>query len=179
MPMKRLEDLNEDPLNDGDGIDWLEDQCKCHYAQQIENEYCEYYVTVQKKLFKPDSEFYATETKDSKCEKQNLLRVAQDQKHLSQEQRDQLCSVLSKYQELFEGTLGTWPDEEVTVELTKDAKPYHCGKPIWIPHIHLATLKKEVQHSVDIEALEEVNASESGPWCASSEDRGQCHTSTT
>ena len=166
MPMKRLEDLNEDPLNNGNGIDWLEDQCKCHYAQQIENEHREYYDTVQKKLFKPNSEFYATEIKDSKCEKQNLLTVAQDQKLLSQEQQDHLCSVLLKHQELFEGTLGTWPDEEVTVELTKDAKPCHCGKPIQIPHIHLATLKKEVQHLVDIGVLEEVDASESGSWCA-------------
>ena len=165
MKMKQLDNLNKE---EGDGISWLEDQYECHYAQQVENEYMEKYEQIQSKLFNKDSELYASEIKDSKYEKQDLLRVAKDQKHLTEDQRDQLYAVLAKYQELFEGTLGTWPDEEVSVELTKDAKPYHCGKPIRIPHIHLETLKKEVNRLVAIGVLEEVDASKSGPWCAPS-----------
>ena len=165
MDMKQLDELTSET---GDGISWLEEQYECHFAQQVENQCMAEYEKIQSKLFNKELDAYATEIKDSKYEKQNLLRVAQDQKHLTPEQRDQLHQVLTKYQDLFEGTLGTWPDDEVSVELTRDAKPYHCGKPIRIPHIHLETLKKEVNRLVQIGVLEEVDASKSGPWCAPS-----------
>lgn len=54
------------------------------------------------------------------------------------------------------------------MELNKDAVPYHCGKPIRIPHIHLETLKKEVDRLVKIGVLEVVDGSRAGPWCAPS-----------
>jgi len=111
---------------------------------------------------------YAQQIMDSKYEKQDMLHVAKDQSHLTQQQRDALYSVLQKYEDLFQGTLGEWPDEEISVELTKDAVPYHCGKPIRIPHAHLETLKKEVKRLVDIGVLEEVDGSRAGPWCAPS-----------
>ena len=96
------------PHETGDGIDWLEDQCECHFAQQTENEFMAKHERIQEQPFKKTgNEFYASEIKDSKCERQDSLRVAKDQEHLSKEHRDQLYSVLSKYQELFEGTLGT------------------------------------------------------------------------
>ena len=75
---------------------------------------------------------------------------------------------LEHYKELFEGTLCTWPDDEISVELVKDAVPYHCGKPIRIPHIHLETLKKEVDQLVEIGVLEVVDGTRAGPWCAPS-----------
>ena len=91
------------------------------------------------------SKHFAQHILDAKYEKQDLLRVAKDQIHLKPEQRMELHSLLEKYQSLFQGDLGEWPNEEVSVELTADAIPYHCGKPIRIPHVHLETLKKEVQ----------------------------------
>jgi hypothetical protein len=54
------------------------------------------------------------------------------------------------------------------VELTPDAVPYHCGKPIRIPHIHMKTLKKEVDRLVEIGVLEVVQGDKAGPWCAPS-----------
>ena len=149
MAMKRPEDLKMDLTEvqqliedeDREGTSSLEENCDCIYAQQI---------------------------MDAKYEKQDLLRVTQDQKHLDKEQRDLLHALLSKFADLFAGELGTWPDEEISVELTKDAVPYHCGKPIRIPHIHLETLKKEVQRLVDIGVLEVVDGSKAGPWCAPS-----------
>ena len=113
-------------------------------------------------------ESHAQQIMDSKYEKQDLLRVARDQKHLSVDERDALHKLFTQYQDLFAGTLGEWPDEEVSVELTKDAIPYHCGKPIRIPHIHLETLKTEVQRLVDIGVLEVVDGATAGPWCAPS-----------
>ncbi len=146
-----LEEIEEG----NDSISWLEDQFDHHYSLDLENKYESW--CMQRR-----------EIKDSKYEKQDLLRVSKDQKHLTQDQRNQLYAVLQKYQDLFEGTLGTWPDEEVTVELRKDAVPYHCGKPIRIPHIHWETLQKEVQRLVDIGVLEVVKGEKAGPWCAPS-----------
>jgi putative transposase len=149
MSMKNIEDMKENwreemeqAIEDASFHESrLDDDWQIHYAQQI---------------------------KDAKYERQDLLKIAKDQKHLSKDQQDQLFNLLSQYKDLFEGTLGEWPDEEVSVELTKDAVPYHCGKPIRIPHIHLETLKKEVQRLVDIGVLEVVDGSKAGPWCAPS-----------
>ena len=72
------------------------------------------------------NEHHAQQILDSKYEKTDLLRVAQDQDHLTIEQRDALYHVLEQYEDLFAGQLGTWPGEEISVELTPDAKPFSC-----------------------------------------------------
>lgn len=113
-------------------------------------------------------ETFAQHIKDSKYEKQDLLRVARDQKHLTPDQQNQLHSLLERYNDLFQGNLGEWPDETVSIELKPDATPYHCGKPIRIPHIHLETLKKEVDRLVEIGVLEIVDGATAGPWCSPS-----------
>jgi hypothetical protein len=53
--------------------------------------------------------------------------VTQAQDHLTVEQCEALHELLSKYEDLFQGQLGEWPGEELSVELTPDAVPYHCG----------------------------------------------------
>ena len=111
---------------------------------------------------------YATEIKESKYEKQDLNQIALNQIHLPIEQRNKLCELLNKYPDLFEGKLGLWPDGKISVELKKDAEPYHCKRPFPIPHIHLETLKKEVERLVEIGVLEPVNGMMAGPWCAPS-----------
>lgn len=113
-------------------------------------------------------EHYAQQIFDAKYEKQNLLRITEEQSQLTAEQQQALYAVLQQYEDLFEGSLGEWPDEEIEVELKADAVPFHCGKPIRIPHIHLETLKKEVQRLVEIGVLEEVDGRDAGPWCAPS-----------
>ena len=114
------------------------------------------------------NETFAQQILDSKYEKQDLFQVAQNQIHLPMKQRQALHTLLEKYNDLFQGQLGEWPKMEVTVELTKDAVPFHCGRPIRIPHIHSETLKKEAQRLVDIGVLEVVDGTNAGPWCAPS-----------
>ena len=114
------------------------------------------------------NEHHAQQILDSKYEKTDLLRVAQDQDHLTIEQRDALYHVLEQYEDLFAGQLGTWPGEEISVELTPDAKPFHCGQPIRIPHSQKDTLKKEVDRLVELGVLEVVDGDKAGPWCAPS-----------
>jgi len=76
---------------------------------------------------------HAQQILDSKYDKQDLLRIAEGQKHLTKELQHHLHQLLKEYEDLFTGQLGEWPGEEVSVELRPDAVPYHCGKPICIP----------------------------------------------
>ena len=60
-----------------------------------------------------------------------------------------LLSLLLKYESLFDGTLGDWNRPPVSIGLKEGAKPYH-GRPYPIPHIHIATLMKEINRLVSI-----------------------------
>jgi hypothetical protein len=73
---------------------------------------------------------------DSKYKKQDIFI----------EQQAVLTRLLKKYESLFSGQLGVWPGEKIEVELMPDAKPYHCGKAMHIPHIHYETLNKDRSH---------------------------------
>ena len=63
--------------------------------------------------------------------------------HLSTPHQNLLLALLLKYEELFDGTLGDWKLQPVSIELKGGAKPYH-GRPYPIPKIHKATLLKEI-----------------------------------
>ena len=56
----------------------------------------------------------------------------------------------------------------MAVELKDKSVPYHCKRPFPIPHIHVPTLKKEVDRLVEIGVLEPVDGRKAGPWCAPS-----------
>ena len=57
--------------------------------------------------------------------------------HLSftTDQRNGLYRLLIKYDGLFDGTLGDWNTKPLSLELKKDATPYH-GKVYPTPHIY-------------------------------------------
>jgi transposase InsO family protein len=105
---------------------------------------------------------------ESKYEKQDLTQVAQDQTHLTKEQRDRLEKMLKVKEKLFSGRLGHWPDDKVIIELKPGSKPYHCGKPIRIPHIHMKTLKQEMDRLEKIGVVEQISGTKAGLWCAPS-----------
>jgi hypothetical protein len=63
-----------------------------------------------------------------------------------------LLSLLPKYESLFNGTLGDWNLPPVSFELKEGMKPYH-GKAYPIPHVHKATLMKEIERLCDIGVL--------------------------
>ena len=64
--------------------------------------------------------------------------------------------MLETFSDLFQGNLGVWPDEEIGVELVAGAQPCHRQRPIQIAHVHVPTLKKEIDRLVEIGALEQV-----------------------
>ena len=72
---------------------------------------------------------------DAKYEAADLNEIADQATHLSEEERQGLRVLLLKYAELFDGTLGTWKDEECDFELKPDSTPYHA-KAFPIPKVH-------------------------------------------
>ena len=99
---------------------------------------------------------------DAKYEPANLQKVADEAEHLAPEQRTKLHELLTKYEDLFDGTLGHWNDVEYNVELKQDAQPYHV-RAYPIPHKYMETLKLEVERLCKIGVLKWVNHSK---WAA-------------
>ena len=84
----------------------------------------------------------AVEILDANYEKADIYAVvAENCQYLSSHQQEQLIKLLLKFNELFDGTLGDWVTELVSLKLKEGATPYH-GRPYPVPHIHLETLKK-------------------------------------
>ena len=65
---------------------------------------------------------------DAKYEKADLDKVSKSTPHLNRQEQHKLKELLQKYEELFDGTLGTWKMKRHHVELREDAKPFH-GRP--------------------------------------------------
>ena len=69
---------------------------------------------------------------------------------------------MTKYESLFDGTLGTWKNKTLSLNLKPDAKPYYaCSFPI--PKCYELTLRQEADRLVKIGVLKKVNRSE---WAA-------------
>ena len=76
-------------------------------------------------------------------------------------EKSQLLALLTKFEFLFDGTLGNWTGPGVDLELIDGAKPYH-GKPYPIPQIHERAMRIEVERLVMLGVLEECHDSEWG-----------------
>ena len=79
--------------------------------------------------------------------------------HLSSIQRNSMLKLLTKYEELFDGTLGDFDTDPVSLELKKDASAYH-GRPYPIPHSQLKVFKKEVERLCELGVLKRQPESE-------------------
>ncbi len=91
---------------------------------------------------------------DAKYKKADLQSVVDTNcPHLSLPDQNKLLDLLTKYEDLFDGTLGDWNTEPVSFELKEDTKPYH-GRAYPVPHAHKETLKKELNRLCELEVLE-------------------------
>ena len=99
---------------------------------------------------------------DAKYKAADLKEIASSATHLAPDERKKLYETLHKYENLFDGTLGTWNDDTYDIELRKDATPYHA-KAYPIPQAYLNTLKDEVERLCKVGVLKKVNRSE---WAA-------------
>ena len=80
--------------------------------------------------------------------------------HLTMTQHIELLTVLQKFEELFNGTLGPWKIDPVDLHLNKDAKPIYL-QPYPVPKVHKEIFKKEVERLVLLGVLEVENYSPS------------------
>jgi hypothetical protein len=76
---------------------------------------------------------------DAKYESANLEEVVAGCTHLTEEQKEELYSLLKKHESLFDGSLGTWKGEDYNIELCHDTTLYHA-RAFPIPRIHEQTL---------------------------------------
>jgi hypothetical protein len=63
---------------------------------------------------------------DAKYQKADLQSIVRDNcKHLSADQQKKLLQLLTKYESLFDGTLGDWKTKLVSFQLKEGMSPYH------------------------------------------------------
>ena len=82
---------------------------------------------------------------DAKYEKADIDAVIEEQSHLSDSQKSDLRSILIKHEELFNGRLGLYPHRKIHIDVDENALPSH-SRPYPVPHVHLGTFKRELDH---------------------------------
>ena len=76
----------------------------------------------------------------AKYSKADIKTIAESSTHLDHQERNELYTLLKKYECLFDGNLGTWHGKPYDIKLKPDAEPYH-GKHFPVPRIHELTFK--------------------------------------
>ena len=98
---------------------------------------------------------------EAKYEPADIKEVVNSCKNLQSTEKVALYRLLSKYKNLFDGTLGHWIGEKYHIELKEGAKPYHT-RAYPIPKAYEQTLKMEVKRLCDLNVLKRINRSEWG-----------------
>ena len=73
----------------------------------------------------------------------DIKTIAESSTHLEPQERNELYTLLKKYERLFDCNLGTWHGKPYDIKLKPDTEPYH-GKPFPVPCIHDLTFKQEL-----------------------------------
>ena len=94
---------------------------------------------------------------DAHYEKANLPAICKACIHLTKNQQEQLLILLTKFEELFDGTLGEWKTPPVSLQLEEGAKPYHVRRAFPVPKVHKGTLMREVDRLVRIGVFKRQN----------------------
>ena len=81
---------------------------------------------------------------EQKYSKTDIDKLYEEMTNLDDNQKDGIKNLLHKYEELFDGTLGTWHTTPINLELKPDATPYHA-KPYPVPYSQEETLREEVK----------------------------------
>ena len=84
-----------------------------------------------------------TVIQESTYDQHGVRTVCNKCTHLTNNQREQLHSVLCKYQTIFDGTLKHYPDEEIHLDIDPTIKP-NCSGTYPVPHKQLPLFKKEL-----------------------------------
>ena len=99
---------------------------------------------------------------NAKYEKADLSKVIREEyHHLSDNQQIELLKLLTKYETLFDGTLGTWKGLKYNIDLKDNIKPYH-SRPYSLPKSYEQQFRIEVEQLCQLGVLKIVNRSEWG-----------------
>ena len=98
---------------------------------------------------------------DSNSKKADLTQVVAGTTHLNKIQKEKSYRLLREYEDLFDGSLGTWQTAPVDVELKEDPEP-HSQRHYLVPHLYKQTFKKELDQLEKVGVLEPVQESEWG-----------------
>ena len=98
---------------------------------------------------------------DAKYSKANIKTIAENYAHLEPQERNELYTLLKKYEILFDGNLGTWHVKPYDIKLKPDAEPYN-GKPFPFTRIHELTFKQELDRIEYLKVIKKVNRSQWG-----------------
>eukprot|EP00804_Cyclotella_cryptica_P017422 CCRYP_016645-RA/>CCRYP_016645-RA protein AED:0.11 eAED:0.11 QI:0/0/0/0.5/1/1/2/0/228 len=91
---------------------------------------------------------------DSNYKKADLQSIVSTNcTHLSLQDQSSLLELLAEFEELFDGTLGDWKTEPVSLELKEGAKPYH-GRAYPVPKYCKETTTKELNRLCELGVLE-------------------------
>ena len=120
----------------------------------------------------------ATQAEPETCQKAlkralNVIKVGRDtpiiiddkvnsNEDLTNDQKLKLRQLHSNYEELFDGSLGGWKISPVSVDLKKDAKPYH-SRPYPVQYIYKEQFKKELE---SLEKVGVIKKDSSSQWAA-------------
>ena len=102
------------------------------------------------------------ETLNAKCKKADLHGIADECAHLAWEECEVSFQLLTKCEELFDGTLGEWNSGTCNIELCPDVKPCHA-RSFPVPKTHKATSWQEMECPCELGTLEKIICSE---WAA-------------
>jgi hypothetical protein len=81
---------------------------------------------------------------ESKYTPADLNKIVEECTHLEKDEQRQLLKLLQKFEQLFDGTLGTWKTDPVDLELINpNVKPFHA-KPYPVPYSQEKRLKEEL-----------------------------------
>jgi glutamyl/glutaminyl-tRNA synthetase len=74
----------------------------------------------------------------------DLNKIVEECTHLERAEQRQLLKLLQKFEDLFDGSLGTWKTDPIELELKDpNVKPYHA-KPYPVPYSQEKRLKEEI-----------------------------------
>ena len=107
-----------------------------------------------------DATKHVTRILDANYKRADLQSIVKDKcKHLTADQQKKLLQLLTKYEPLFDGTLGDWKTKPVSFQSKEGVSPYH-GRAFPVPKVHKETIKKEVERLCQLGVLERQPASE-------------------
>ena len=98
---------------------------------------------------------------DAKYSKADIKTIAESYTHIDHQERNELYTLLKKYECLFDGNIGTWHGKPYGIKLKPDVEPYH-GKPFPVPRIHELTFKQELDRLKYFKVIKKVNRSQWG-----------------